>query len=65
MRDQGATIRYDVEHHDDHRYGDGRPARCLPGVEIEVTLHPGHEQAALDALDAAVADVRTRIGGGR
>lgn len=64
MRDQGATIRYEVEHLDDQP-GGGRLLACLPGVSIEVTLHPGHEQAALDALDAAVADVRTRIGGGR
>lgn len=63
MRDQGATIRYEVEHLDQR--GDGRLLACLPGISIEVTLHPGHEQAALDALDAAVADVRTRIGGGR
>lgn len=61
MRDQGATIRYDVQHHDEQRL-DGRTAQCLPGIQIEVTLHPGHEQAALDALDAAVADVRARIG---
>lgn len=64
MRDQGATIRYEVEHRDQPQ-ADGRLLACLPGVSIEVTLHPGHEQAALDALAAAVVDVRTRIGGGR
>lgn len=65
MRDQGATIRYQVEHLDDQQSGGGILLACLPGVSIEVTLHPGHEQAALDALAAAVVDVRTRIGGGR
>lgn len=61
MRDQGATIRYDVEHHDQHGLDKGL-VRCQPGIQIEVTLHPGHEQAALDALEVAVADVRARIG---
>jgi len=37
---------------------------CRPGVDININYHPGFEEAALAALDAAYADVRAQISRG-
>ena len=36
---------------------------CRPGVDITINYHPGFEEAALAALDAAYRDVRAQITG--
>lgn len=39
------------------------PVSCRPGVDIEVTYHPGWEKAAAEALRAAYLDVAAQIDG--
>ena len=34
---------------------------CRPGVDVTIDYHPGFEEAALAALDAAYRDVRAQI----
>jgi hypothetical protein len=47
--------------HEDTRNFTSTPHSCRPGVDITIDYHPGFEEAALAALDAAYADVRAQI----
>ena len=37
---------------------------CRPGVDVTIDYHPGFEETALAALDAAYRDVRAQISRG-